>query len=437
MPGALLVRGGPLWAGPGRFWARGALLIREGAVAYAGAAEGAPAPAPGEPVLEAGGGLIMPGLVNAHCHGAMTLFRGLADDVPLHAWLTEHIFPVEARWINEDSVELGSLLAAAEMLLSGTTCVGDSYFCASGAARAYQKAGMRAVVAQGLIDFPAPGVPDPARGVDVCRRFVEQWREASPLVTPAVFAHSLYTCGPDALAAAAELAAEKSVALFTHLAETKGELDQIRKAHGAGPVEHLERLGLLSAFTSAAHGVWLERDELERLAGAGVGLVHCPSSNMKLASGAGRPDAWLEAGVDAGLGSDGAASNNRLDMFAEMGHAARLAKVTAMDPAALPAEAVLAMATSGSARCLGLKGLGELRPGAPGDAIVVDLAAPNLTPVYSAPSALVYAAGGGNVRHAVVAGRVLLEDRRLLTIDLAEVRARVRELARDIAAGRG
>ncbi len=437
MAGSLLVRGGPLWAGPGSFWADGAVLVREGTVAYAGAAGPAPAPGPGMPVLEAGGGLIMPGLVNAHCHGAMTIFRGLADDEPLHAWLTEHIFPAEARWVDEATVELGTTLAAAEMLLSGTTCVGDSYFCARGAARAYQRAGMRAVVAQGLIDFPAPGVPDPAGGIAVCREFLEEWGERSPLITPGVFAHSLYTCGPGNLAAAAELAGGTPWPLFTHLAETKGELEQIKKAYQAGPVEHLERLGILAAFTSAAHGVWLEPEELARLAGAGVGLVHCPSSNMKLASGAGRPELWLAAGVAAGLGSDGAASNNRLDLVAELGHAARLAKVTAMDPAALPAEAVLAMATTGSARCLGLDGLGGLEAGAPGDLIVVDLGAPHMTPAFSAASALVYAARGSDVRHTVVAGRVLVKDRRLLSIDLGQVRERVRRLAGGIAAEGG
>lgn len=436
MLGDLLITGGLLWTGADPVHPQGAVLIKDGVIAFAGPADGLPPTGPQIPVLDAGGGLIMPGLINAHCHGAMSLFRGLADDLPLQAWLTEHMFPAEARWMDPEAVELGSLLSAAEMLLSGTTCVGDSYFHAGAAARAYEAVGLRAVVAQGLIDFPAPGVPDPARGIDACREFLQAWHGRSPLITPGLFAHSPYTCGPDTLAAVAELAKTTGAPLFTHLAETKAERGMIQDSHGQAPLEYLAGGGFLEALTSAAHGVWLHDSELAHLAQMGVALVHCSESNQKLGSGVARVDKWLSAGLTAGLGTDGPASNNDLDMFSEMGSTARLAKVMAQDPAILPAKEVLAMATTGSAQALGLgRGLGMLIPGAPGDVVVLNTAAAHLTPMYSVPSTLVYAASGGDLKHTVVAGKVLVRDRELLTMDLTEITNRASELAQKIQAG--
>ncbi|MCB2227216.1 MAG: amidohydrolase [Desulfarculaceae bacterium] len=433
---ALRVSGGPLWAGPGMFWPSGVVLAEDGVITFAGGAADAP-PSPGAEELDAGGGLIMPGLINAHCHAAMVLFRGLADDLPLDVWLNQHMFPAEAQWVTEEMTELCSRLAAAEMLLSGTTTVADSYFCASGAARAFASMGMRAEVAQGLIDFPAPGVPDPAQGLAVCREFVEQWQGAHRLITPAVFAHSSYTCSPRTLGEASALAQELGVRLYTHLAETASEVADAAMTHGASPVAWLDELGLLQRLDAAVHCVWLAEGEAELMAQRGVAVIACPGSNAKLGSGWADLPAMLEADCVVGLGTDGAASNNNLDLFGEIGLAARLAKLKTGDPAALPAGQAVDLALAGSAAALGMTGrVGRLEPGFACDLAVLDLGAPRLTPLYDVPSHLTYAASGGEVKHTVVDGEVLVKDRALTTLDLAETMARVRELAAKVAAGR-
>jgi len=434
MSDSLLLENGALWAGPDYYWPKGVLEIRNGKVSFAGPAESYQ----GRegfvgPRLDAGGGLIMPGLVNAHCHAPMVLFRGMADDLPLAVWLGEHMFPAEARWVNEEMTELCGLLAAAEMLLSGTTCVGDAYFCAGGAARAFERAGLRAVVAQGVIDFPAPGAPDPGQGLEVARRFVEEWQERSPLIRPALFAHSVYTCSPEKLKGVAALARETGAPWFTHLSETREEAAQVRQTYGTTPARHLEALGLLAGLQAAAHGVWLDREEIELVTARGVSLVHCPESNRKLASGLADVAGWLRAGAAVGLGTDGAASNNDLDMIAEIRSAALGDKLKNMNPASLPAAQALDLAWEGSARALGLQGrVGRLLPGFAGDAVVLDLDQPHLTPFFDAASALVYAGRGSDVRHAVVAGRLAVRDRRVLGFDLPEVMARVKSLARQV-----
>ena len=432
---SLLVSGGPLWAGPGRFWPRGAVAAVDGVVTYAGPAGAAPE-TPGAQRIDAGGGLIMPGLVNAHCHGAMVLFRGLADDLPLERWLGEHIFPAEAAWVDEAMTETCTRLAAAEMLLSGVTTVGDAYFCAAGSARAYQAAGMRAVVAQGLIGFPAPGAPDPARGLEVCREFVQAWQGVSPLITPAVFAHSPYTCPPRTLGEAAELCGELGCRFYTHLAETAGEVASSAADNGATPLAHLDDLGLLQRLDAAVHCVWLGPGEAELLAERGVAVIACPGSNSKLGSGWADIPGLLAAGCAVGLGTDGAASNNNLDLFGEIGLAARLAKLKTGDPAALPAGQAVDLALAGSAKALGLEGVaGRLAPGCACDLIVLDLQAPRLTPLYDAASHLAYAATGSEVRQVVVDGVQVVKDRRLTTMDVEQVMAEVRALAARVRAG--
>ncbi len=428
----LRVSGGPLWAGAGGFWPRGAVEISGGVVVYAGDAAGAGA-SEARRELDAAGGLIMPGLVNAHCHGAMVLFRGMADDLPLEQWLQNVMFPTEAAFVTEDMVNACCRLAAAEMLLSGTTCVGDAYFCMNGAVPAYEESGMRAVLSQGVIDFPAPGVPEPSQRLVVAREFIENWQGKYSRIIPGVFAHSPYTCSADTLTGAADLAVGLDAPFFTHLAEIQSENAIMQDQYGCRPTEHLARLGVLDKLTACAHGVWLQKEELAELAAAGVALVHCPESNMKLASGVAQVTAWHEAGVVSGMGTDGAASNNDLDLFGEMKSAALLAKVSALDPAALPAEKALEMATSGSARALGLERTGRLEPGYSADLVVLDLKSPNHTPWYQAASALVYAGRGADVRHVVVDGELVVHDRRLLTLDLDEAKAKVRELARKVA----
>jgi 5-methylthioadenosine/S-adenosylhomocysteine deaminase len=316
--------------------------------------------------------------------------------------------------------------------------VGDAYFCMDGAVAAYVRAGMRAVTCQGLIGFPAPGVPDPSQGLTVCREFVERWQTAGPLITPGIFVHSIYSCPEETIKQAVAMSAELGCPLFVHLAETKQEAAQSLLDNDATPAEWLEKLGILERFSAVIHGAWLTRPEMEMLVRHGVGLVLCPESNMKLASGMADHHALLECGVTLGLGTDGVASNNDLDMIGEMSTLAKAAKVHAGNPALMTAAQVLGLATAGSAACLGLGGeVGQLKPGQAGDLIVVDLKAPHLTPIYNFASHMVYAARRDDVRHVVVSGRQVVGDRRVLSFDLDSVLAEVRELAGRVAAERG
>lgn len=435
MTNDLYINNGPLLARPGEFYSSGAVLIERGVVAYAGDAAAAPPVPEGCPVLDAEGGLIMPGLVNGHCHAAMTLFRGLADDLALEEWLTGHIFPAEARWVDQAMVEDCSLLAAAEMLLAGVTTVCDSYFCVDGAMRAFEAAGLRAVAAHGIIDFPAPGAPDPTQNLAVAGEFVKRWSGRSPLLTPGLFVHSTDTCSAETITGAAALADELACPLFAHLSETRATAEQCRAEHGLAPAAWLEELGVLAAFTAGVHGVWLEPAEMELLAARGVGLILCPESNLKLASGVADHRALIAAGVALGLGTDGAASNNNLDLLGEAATLARLAKVKTMDPAAMPAPLALDLATEQGARAMGMGGrVGALAPGLAGDAVVMNLAAPHLTPLFDVTSHLIYAARAADVRHVAVAGRLVVRDRGVLTFDAAEAMGRVAARAREVGA---
>ncbi|MFH1036198.1 MAG: amidohydrolase [Pseudomonadota bacterium] len=438
MSADLLVRGGHLWAGPGLSWPAGAVAIQDGLITYAGPEAGYQPPAPPARVLDSQGGLILPGLINGHTHGAMTLFRGLADDLSLESWLHEHIFPAEARWVNPEMVETCTLLAAGEMLLGGTTTVCDAYFCMDAAAKAYDQAGMRAVVCQGIVDFPAPGLPDPTVKMAACRAFLEDWKGRNPLITPGLFAHSCYTCSPETLQATSRLAAELGSPWFIHASETAKEIALARRQYGADPVRHLANLGVLEGLNAVVHGVWLDAGEQALLVAAGVGVIACQEAEMKLASGTCDVPGLLAAGVTVGLGTDGAASNNDLSMIGELGTTSRVAKLDTMDPTALSAAQTLDLALMGSARCLGLQGqVGRLAPGYAADLIVLQAKAPHLTPIFDPASALVNQCRAADVRHVLVAGRQVVADRQVLTFDLQDVMARVRALASGVpAAGR-
>lgn len=378
--------------------------------------------------IDGRGGLLMPGLVNGHNHCAMTLFRGLADDLELSAWLHDHIFPAEAAHANPEMVFHATRLAAAEMLLSGTTCVADAYFFSGRAAQALSDCGMRAVVGHGIVDFPAPSVPDPAKNIEAVADFIEHWLGRNPLITPAVFAHAPYTCSPTTLTRAKELARHHKVRFFTHIAESRGEQSMIIDPQGDTPLTHLARLGLLDEETTLVHGVWLSPQDIANLAASGAGLVTCPQSNLKLGSGTAPLQELLAARVPIGLGTDGCASNNGLDMFREMGMLARLHKLSTLDATAMPAQQVLAAATSMGAHVLGLPDIGSLAPGHKADIILLDTDIPRLTPFYSG-DLLVYAGAGSDVRTVMIHGTLVVNDRQILTFDLAESLARVRELA--------
>jgi len=391
---------------------------------------------PARRLLNAQGSLVMPGLVNTHTHAPMVWFRGLADDLGLQDWLHNLIFPAEAGWLDPEKVYWGTLLAAAELIRGGVTTVAESYFYETEARRALGEAGLRAVTAQGVVDFLAPGVPDPRDNLKVAGEFVESGKDFFPeLTTSTIFCHSPYTCGPETLQQAKALTRERGLPFFIHLAETRGEVEEIQRQRGCTPAVYLDRLGLLDELTVAVHGVWLTPAEQELLARRRVKLSHCPESNLKLAAGVAPIPDLLALGVTVGLGTDGAASNNNLDLFGEMSLAARLHKVWRQDPTILPAAQTVALATREGAKVLGLeKKTGTLSPGMEADLMVVDLNQAHLTPLFDPYSHLVYAARAADVRHVMVAGRWLLRDKELLTLDWPEIAGRIRSGSRDLAA---
>jgi 5-methylthioadenosine/S-adenosylhomocysteine deaminase len=385
--------------------------------------------------LDATGCAVLPGLVNTHTHSPMVCFRGLADDLPLMEWLHRHIWPAEAKYVNRDMVYAGTTLAMAEMLLSGTTTFCDSYFYGSSIARAAVDGGMRAIVCQGFIDFPTPDSPDPSRQIEIAEKFVGTWRNRSPLVTPSLFCHTPYTCSTETLKIIKETARRIDVPFQTHLSETRDEVSIIRERFGKSPVAYLEAIGVLDAKTVAVHCNWLEEEELDLLAERGVKVSHNPESNLKLAAGMANVPRMLRKGITVGLGTDGCASNNDLDLFGEIGTAAKIHKFTEMDPTVMDAVTVLRMATIEGARVLGLeREIGSIVPGKWADLILIDLDKPHLTPLFNLCSHLVYAARGADVTTAVVGGRIVMKDRRLLTIDLPAAMEAVRRIGRNILA---
>ena len=410
----------------------GFISIKNDSISALGPMAALPDSSKAEKIIDATGQLTMPGLVNTHTHAAMSLFRGLADDLELMTWLNEHIFPAEAKSVNPEMAYWCSKLAAAEMILAGTTTVADGYFLEDSAAEAFTDCGIRAVVAQGVIDFPAPGVPDPAQNIATAAHFIDCWQSKNKLTKPAIFCHSPYTCSPDTLKRAKETARLKDAMLFIHLAETRAEVEQIQEQHNTTPVRYLESLGILDKDTICVHCVWLEEDEIEILAKSGAKVSTCPQSNMKLGSGIAPLKKMLAAGISVGLGTDGCASNNTLDLFSEMDLCARLHKVKDLDPTALPAKTVLEMATIGGATVLGqADDIGSLSPGRKADIILLDLMQPHLQP-FNHPDMLVYAASGADVSTVIINGKLVMQDRKILTFDVDQVMAEVRKLAESL-----
>jgi len=377
-------------------------------------------------IIDAKGGLILPGLINSHTHAAMSLFRGLADDLPLMEWLNNYIFPVESR-MDADFVFTGAMLACAEMIMSGTTTFCDMYLFEEEVARAASEAGMRCLIGEVLYDFPSPNYGPIEKGFEYAETMIKKWHD-DPLVSIAVEPHSLFTCSPDLLIAANELARRHHVPLVIHVAETLQEVADIKERYGKRPVEHLQSLGLLGSKLIADHCVHLDITDIKIMAEHEVKIVHNPESNMKLASGIAPVPEMLRQGLTVGLGTDGCASNNNLDLFTEMDMAAKLHKIKNMDPTVLDAVTVLRMATIEGAKALGLGAVvGSLEPGKKADVIVVDTNKPHLTPMYNPYSHLVYSARGRDVCHCLINGRLVMEDRKLLTMDLDKILARARE----------
>jgi len=360
---------------------------------------------------------LIPGFVNAHTHAAMSLFRGLADDLPLKTWLEEHVWPAEARWADREFVRDGTRLAVAEMLLGGTTCFNDMYFFPDEVAAAASEAGIRAVVGMILIGFPSAWARDTreyfANGQAVHDRY-----RGHPLIRTAFAPHAPYTVDDDALRQVAVRAEELDVPVHMHVHETAREVEDAVRASGERPLARLDRLGLLSHRLLAVHATALEAAEVRQLATAGVSIAHCPESNLKLASGFCPLASLSAAGVNCAIGTDGAASNNDLDMLGELRTAALLAKAVAGDPCAVPAQRALAMATLHGARALGLEAeTGSLAAGKSADCIAIDLGGLRAQPLYDPISQIVYAGHRDQVTDVWVAGRHVVEDRRLTSLD--------------------
>jgi 5-methylthioadenosine/S-adenosylhomocysteine deaminase len=413
----------------------GAVAIGDGRIVAVGPAAELLELAPTGEVLNAGDCLLLPGLVNTHSHLAMTLLRGIADDLPLKEWLERHIWPAEKAHMTAESVRLGTLLAAAEQLLAGVTTTTDMYFFAADVAEVLVEVGMRAVVAESLIDFPTPSCATTDEMFERQRELIARYA-GHPRLVPSVAAHAPYSVSAANLVREAELAEEHDVPLQIHLAETAWEVRKLLDEKKLSPVAYLDDLGVLTERTVAAHCVHLSPKDVELLASSEVGVSHNPVSNLKLASGMAPVPALLAAGVKVGLGTDGAASNNTLDLLRDAQLAALLHKGIAGDPTALPARSVLAMLTRGGARVLGLDDrIGTLTVGKEADLVCVATDSAHATPIFDPFSHLVCAARSSDVRHVVVQGRVLVRDRKLETVDLERVRAQVHEVARRIRGG--
>jgi len=373
----------------------------------------------------------MPGLVNTHTHAAMTCFRGLADDLPLMTWLHDHIFPAEAK-LTSEMVYQGTLLACAEMILSGTTTFCDMYLFEEAVAQAAREAGMRAVVGEVLYDFPSPNYGSVVQGLKYTEALIEKWRD-DPLITIAVEPHSPYLCSPDLLEKTKAIADRNAAPMVIHLSESEHEVAQVRAKYGKTPVEHLAEIGFLSPNLIADHCVALSDNDIRLLKDFDVKVAHNPESNMKLASGVAPIPKLLEHGITVGIGTDGCASNNNLDLFQEMDTVAKLHKVHTLDPTVMNARTVVRMATIDGARVLGIGDIiGSLEAGKKADIIIIDTRRPHLIPMYNIYSHLVYAVMGSDVVTAIVDGRVLMEDRVLTTLDVDEVMAAVNRIAQDI-----
>lgn len=384
-------------------------------------------------MINAEDAIILPGLINSHVHSPMTIFRGLADDLPLKRWLFDHIFPAEIKYIHPDVVYWASLLACAEMIASGTTAIVDSYFLADEIVKAVDKAGMRALIAQGVIDFPAPGVPVPEKNIDVALSFIERWKDFSGLITPGLFCHSPLTCSEDTLRKSWDISRGFGLPLQIHLSETKEEATEIEERTGLRPAFYLDDLGILSSDLVGAHGIHLNEEEIGLLAKRGVKVAHCPESNMKLGTGIAPVNTMLEEGVIVGLGTDGCASNNNLDLLSEMDAAAKLGKYAKLNPTALDARTVLTMATRGGAELMGIEDrVGTIEAGKKADIIIVGANTPPMVPMYHPFSQIVYCATGGDVRDVIINGKIRYRDFQFTALDPVEIIEEVRRIARMI-----
>jgi 5-methylthioadenosine/S-adenosylhomocysteine deaminase len=416
----------------------GAVVIRGDTIVAVGPQSEIAGKYVGAQTIDAKGGLVLPGLINGHTHAPMTLLRGLHDDVTLDDWLRKYIFPAEAKNVTEDFVRWGTRLAAAEQIRAGVTTFADMYYFEDAEAEETKAAGMRGVLGETWIDFPAPDNKNEAEMLAYTKKFLKRW-QGDALIHAGVAPHSIYTCSRKTLEDASALARKYHAPILIHVAEMKKEWDDSQKQNGISPVQYLDKVGVLGPDVVAAHCIFVDEADRKMLTRKQVGCVHNPSSNMMLASGVSPVPEMRTAGVAVGLGTDGpAGSNNDLDLMEEMDLAAKLAKITKMDPLALNAKAVVEMATIDGARALHLeKEIGSLEAGKKADLILISVDEPNAVPMYDVYAQLAYALKGSDVRTVVIGGRVVMRDRKLLTVDADAAMAKAKEYKKAIAASLG
>jgi 5-methylthioadenosine/S-adenosylhomocysteine deaminase len=413
----------------------GAVAVKGNAIVAVGSRANIEAKYAAAQTINAGGKLVLPGFINGHTHVPMTLLRGLRDDVTLDEWLRKHIFPAEAKNVTEEFVRWGTRLAATEQIRGGVTTFADMYYFEDAVAEEIKAAGMRGVLGETILDFPAPDNKSNAAMLEYTEKFLKRW-QGDALIHAAVAPHSIYTCSQKTLQDSAALARKYSAPILIHVAEMRKELDDSRAKNGTTPVQYLDKLGILGPDMVAAHCIFVDETDRKILARLQVGCVHNPSSNMMLASGVAPVIEERAAGVAVGLGTDGpAGSNNDLDLMEEMDLAAKLQKITKMDPQALGAKAVVEMATIEGARALHMgKEIGSLEAGKKADLISIGLDAPNAVPMYDIYAQLAYALKGSDVETVIIDGRVVMRDKKLLTLDEPVVIAKAREFKSKIEA---
>jgi 5-methylthioadenosine/S-adenosylhomocysteine deaminase len=413
----------------------GAAAIKGDAIVAVGSRANIEARYASTQTINAGGKLVLPGFINGHTHAPMTLLRGLRDDVTLDDWLRKYIFPAEAKNVTEEFVRWGTRLAAAEQIRGGVTTFADMYYFEDAVAEETKAAGMRGLLGETILDFPSPDNKSNTAMLEYTEKFLKRW-QGDALIHAAVAPHAIYTCSQKTLQDSAGLARKYSASILIHVAEMKKELDDSRAQNGTTPVQYLDKLGILGPDTVAAHCIFVDETDRKILAQRQVGCVHNPSSNMMLASGVAPVIEERAAGVAVGLGTDGpAGSNNDLDLMEEMDLAAKLQKITRMDPQALGAKAVVEMATIEGARALHMeKEIGSLESGKKADLILIGLDAPNAVPMYDVYAQLAYALKGSDVETVIIGGRLVMRDKKLLTVDEPAVIAKAREFKSKIEA---
>ena len=399
----------------------GAIAVKDNKIASVGTAEDISRKFSSDKTIGGQGKVAFPGLVNTHTHAAMVYFRGLADDLPLKVWLEEHIWPAEGKWLSPEFVEDAVELACLEMLKAGITLYNDMYFFGDAIGRSTKKLGMRAVVGVGILDFPSKSANTTEEYFANAENFIKGWA-GDELIVPGIAPHAPYTCSPDNMLRAKKVAEKYNVPLHIHLSETQWEVNEIKNRYGKTPIALLESLGFLDERVLAAHCVWPTEEEIEILAERKVGVAHCIESNLKLASGIAPVVKMLKAGVKVTFGTDGAASNNDINILSEMSTAAKIHKAVSGDPTALNARQAMLMATRWGAEALGLGNItGSIEEGKSADIVIADLRKPHLTPIYDVYSHIVYSMHSSDIETVLINGKVVVENSRLLNADESEI----------------